>query len=114
MSQKTKVLIVGIPFTCLLLAILVPSFIRARTYKSQNSCINLLSQIEGAKDQWMTEHHKATNDTPTWADLRPYLKLAAAAPLQCPNGGVYTIGRVGEPPSCSIARDAEYWRTNHP
>jgi hypothetical protein len=112
MSQKTKFLIFAIPIICLLLAIVIPNFIAARMVTSQNSCINLLRQIEGAKDLWMTEHHKTTNDTPTWADLRPYLH--DAVPLQCPNGGVYTIGKAGELPSCSIARDTDYWRTNHP
>jgi hypothetical protein len=112
MSQKVKILLVGIPVLCLLLAIALPSFISPRMVRSQNSCVNVLRQIEGAKDQWITERHKTTNDTPTWADLRPYFK--DAVPLQCPNGGTYIIGRCDELPTCSIARDTEYWRTNQP
>lgn len=111
MSRKVKALIFGIPICCLLVAIAVPYFVEPRVYESKNSCVNLLRQIEGAKDYWQAEQHKSTNDTPTWEDLRAYLRKV---PLVCPNGGTYTIGRIGELPTCSIAKDTEYWTTNHP
>ncbi len=112
MSQKTKILIVGIPVICILVAIAIPNFFQSRVFISKNSCINLLREIEGAKDTWMQERHKTTNDTPTWNDLRPYLR--EPVPLECPDGGVYKIGRMNEMPTCSIAWHTEYWRTNHP
>jgi hypothetical protein len=77
-------------------------FIDARSTAAQNSCINYLRQIDGAKQQWAYENRKTTNDVPTWEDIRPYLGYPSyAARLHCPLGGTYTIGRVGEPPRCS-------------
>jgi hypothetical protein len=113
MSQKTKIAIFGIPIICLLVAIVVPNLARSRVTIAKNSCINELRQISAAKAQWASAHHKTTNDTPTWDDLRSYF-IGARLPLECPDGGVYTIGRVGELPSCSIAGHTEYWRTNLP
>ena len=38
-----------------------------RVYVSQ--CRSELKRIEWAKATWAEEHHKTTNDSPTWADL---------------------------------------------
>src|SRR6266705_5770531 len=62
-------------------------------------CINNLRQIDGAKQQWALENHKTTNDMPIWEDVRPYFKNGIA----CPQGGTYILGRVDEPPRCSIS-----------
>ncbi len=97
----------------LLLAIAIPNFARSRVVTAKNSCLNQLRQIDGAKVQWALKYDQATNHAPTWDDLRPYF-IRARLPLACPDGGVYTIGRVGELPACSIASHMEYWRTNHP
>jgi hypothetical protein len=113
MSQKARIVIFGIPIICLLVAIAIPNFARSRVITAKNSCFNELRQIEAAKVQWVFLHQKTTDDAPTWDDLRPSF-IGARFPLECPDGGVYTIGRVGELPSCSIARHTEYWRTNHP
>jgi hypothetical protein len=113
MTQKAKIAILGIPIICLLVAIVIPNFARSRVTTAKNSCINELRQISAAKAQWALAHHQTTNDSPTWDDLRSYFS-GARLPLECPDGGVYTIGRVDELPSCSIARHTEYWRTNHP
>jgi hypothetical protein len=113
MAQKVRIAVFGIPTLCLLVALIIPNLARFRVIRANNSCINELRQIGAAKLQWALARHKTTNDTPTWDDLRPYF-LRARLPLQCPDGGVYTIGRVDELPSCSIRGHAEYWRTNHP
>jgi hypothetical protein len=73
---------------------------------SEDGCCKCeLGQIHGAKQEWAVRCHKSTNDTPTLADLqaivfpgRPNEPLV----FRCPQGGTYTIGRVGEPPRCSI------------
>jgi general secretion pathway protein G len=81
------------------MAITAVWFIRMRDTPSPISCIVLLSQIEGAKEQWAAEHHKTTNDVPTDADLfGVYLNHKPV----CPAGGTYTVGRVGQLPTCSI------------
>ena len=72
-----------------------------------NSCINRLRMIDGAKQQWALEHHKTASDVPTAEDIRIYFSREGAAAgggaamPTCPQGGTYTIGRVGEPPKCS-------------
>jgi len=84
------------------LAVLVlPTFIRARNTSASNACVNNLCGIEGAKETWALENHKTTNDVVSWNDIRPYLRHPKA--LQCPDGGTYFPGRVGESPGCSLA-----------
>lgn len=71
-----------------------------------DACINNLRQIDGAKQQWMSDHRKTTNDVPTWEDLREYIRgIGTTGPmLVCPAGGTYTIGQVGEKPTCTNPR----------
>ena len=94
---STIVSLVCIP---LLMAIAIPNFIRARDTAQMNACINNLRQIDAAKNQWASENNKTTNAVPTMQDLNPYLKNGAES-LHCPAGGTYTIGPVGESPTCS-------------
>jgi hypothetical protein len=61
-------------------------------------CIANLKRLEGAKQTWAVENHKTTNDAPDMSDLTSFLKEH----LACRAGGVYTVGRVGEKPKCSI------------
>jgi hypothetical protein len=69
----------------------------------QNACINNLRLIDGAKQQWALENKKQITDTPTWDDLRPYIGRGPNGELPtCPDGGVYTIGTVGEKPTCNV------------
>jgi hypothetical protein len=95
----------AILFIPLMLAIAIPNFVKARDISMQNACINNLRQIDGAKNEWALENNK-TNGTPvTEADIKPYIKLGAGGNLpKCPAGGTYTIGPVGEPPTCSVPR----------
>jgi general secretion pathway protein G len=79
-------------------AIAIPNFVKARQVSQENACINNLRQIDGAKQQWALEHNKTAKDVPTKSDLLPYLRRWPA----CPAGGEYTIGAVGEKPTCSI------------
>jgi hypothetical protein len=69
-----------------------------------NACINNLRLIDAAKQQWALENKKQAADTPTMDDLRPYF---GGGPNNtnvptCPDGGVYTVGTVGEKPACGI------------
>jgi len=68
-------------------------------------CTCQLVQIDGAKAQWALMYNKTTIDTPTLVDLQPIVFPGRKdEPLiyRCPKGGIYTIGRVGERPTCSI------------
>ena len=83
--------------------IFIPSFIRARSTPSTNACVNTLRQIEGAQQQWTVDNLKGDAATPTWDDIRSYIGRDPHREMPtCPQGGVYTLGRVGEPPRCSI------------
>src|SRR6266436_1905350 len=75
---------------------------RTMVDKSDSFCINNLRIIEGAKLVWAVEHRKTTNDVPTDADLFGPGGNVAEKP-SCPSGGTYTIGKVGEPPRCSVS-----------
>src|SRR5215471_2882162 len=109
-ASTKRVLIVG-ALLGIAAAVLVPALSHDYHGGQRPSCINNLRQICMAKEQWAKESHKTTNDAPTWDDLRGYLK---PKPWKCPNGGTYTIGRIGELPICSIPKDTAYWREHHP
>jgi prepilin-type N-terminal cleavage/methylation domain-containing protein len=90
------VLIIG-----LLLAIAMPTFVRARNNASTKTCVGNLKQIAGAKERWAMDNNKGSEAEPDWPDLiQPgvYLKLKP----ECPIDGEYTIGTMSEDPECSI------------
>ncbi len=69
-----------------------------------SACINNLRQIDGAKQQWAMDHG-ITNDAPvTWEDIRPYFRNTGSQKQQlwCPRGGVYRLGTLAHPPTCSV------------
>ena len=68
--------------------------------QQRNQCIANLRLIYAAKQAWALEKNKTDTDTPTEEDLLPYIK-GGVFPV-CPSGGVYTIGPVGQVPTCSI------------
>jgi hypothetical protein len=84
----------------LVAAVAIPNFVKARVTPAPNSCINNLKQIEGAKEQWALEHRKTAGDPVQQAAVVSYLKGSAFPP--CPAGGVYRLGKVGEPPRCTF------------
>jgi hypothetical protein len=87
----------------LLAAIAIPGFIPARNVAHRNACINNLRLIQNAKSEWARAYQKTSSaDIPTESDLYGtngflHRKLA------CPLGGNYTIGSLGENPTCSLA-----------
>ena len=108
MSRTSKFLVFAV---CMVIAVFVARFIWASSRKTASipPCINNLKDIYLAKIQWAGDRSGATNDTPTWTDLRPYLANATTnyqywkdGRLTCPEGGIYTIGRLDELPKCSI------------
>ena len=64
------------------------------------ACQGNLRLIQGAKQQWATEHQKPGSALMTQADLLPYLK-GNTMPV-CPAKGVYTLNPVAVPPICNI------------
>jgi hypothetical protein len=84
-------------------AMVLPAVAKAKEKAQEINCINNLRQIEIAKKQWAQEKNKQSTDTPEMSDLEPYLGgKESAEKIACPAGGTYTIGAVGEKPTCSV------------
>ena len=83
--------------------IAIPSFVRVRHPGQQIACINNLRQIDAAKSEWALENGKTNGVVVTENDLKLYIKLDSKGNFpKCPQGGIYTIGKVGEKPTCSL------------
>ena len=97
-----------------IVVLVVVGFLAFRTYllrtmfpratSSVNACINNLRQIDAAANQFALENRKTNGEAIRFPyDLTPYIKLNAAGKIPgCPMGGLYTINKVGDTPTCSI------------
>ncbi len=97
--------ILAVISTCVavLLVYVVHQAMEARSAKAMNPCVNNLRNIAAAKEQWRLDHRKPTYESPNWSDILPYMGVGIAGQMpHCPDGGVYTIGGLGETPKCSI------------
>ncbi len=83
----------------LLAAIAIPSAIPARQYARRAACINNLKLIENAKIKRAEEYGKSSGVNPTDTDL---FGLDLKPKPSCPSGGIYSLGKVGEKPGCSL------------
>jgi len=72
----------------------------SKEVNERNADINNLRQIDAAKMQWALENGKPNGTPATESDIAPYL-IGGKLP-KSPAGGTYTIGKVGETPTCSI------------
>lgn len=68
----------------LLASLAIPNVLRARSRAQEKTCMDNLRQIDGAKQQWALENHAASTDTPTAAQVQPYLGRAAGVLPTCP------------------------------
>jgi hypothetical protein len=101
-SQSSGNAMVALPaIPALLAAIAVPNFVKARGVSQKNACNNNLRMIDAAKQQWALEKNKSSGAVPKWEDIQPYLGRGRGM-IRCPQGGEYTVGAIGEPPSCSV------------
>jgi hypothetical protein len=99
----TAVVIPAVAAASLVAAIAIPNFVKARTTSQENACINNLRLIDAAKQQWALENKKLSTDTPTTKDIQPFMGRGPNGEMPvCPGGGAYTIGAVGEKPTCSL------------
>jgi len=98
MSNQKKILVLVGMLVAVNLVMGVRWYMATRSAKASNACVNNLREIVGCKKQWAVENHKSTNDVPTWDKVQAYLPRK----LVCPQGGTYTLGRVGELPTCSV------------
>jgi hypothetical protein len=82
--------------------VVLHKYTKVHAVRRRPVCILNLRQLQSAEQMWAVEAHKTTNDIPTMADIRPYLPRG----LVCPDGGSYTLVRVGEKPRCSVGGPA--------
>jgi hypothetical protein len=78
---------------------------RVRDYGPGHSricCVSNLKQIQSAKEMWMLEQRKTTNDVPPDSDLFGGPPAFMFEKPTCPSAGTYTIGKVGEKAKCSV------------
>ena len=107
--SKTRFAVVGGCFLAVFIGATV--FLRQSlgpSYSDEYNCAFEIKVIAEAKHTWMLEHHKTTNDIPSWSDLvgSGYFKRVP----QCPNGGTYTVGGMCQLPACSNAEHNRYYR----
>jgi prepilin-type N-terminal cleavage/methylation domain-containing protein len=95
----------------LLAAIAIPNFVKARRTAQANTCMNNLRQLDGAKQRWAMEQGKVDTDTPTPAEVQPYMGRDAAGSLAntyCPLdssqtlANSYNVGNVASAPTCKM------------
>jgi hypothetical protein len=102
-SFANLALLPAVAVPAMLAAVAIPNFVKARSTSQENACINNLRQIDAAKNQWALEKGKKTGDPCTEEDIKPYIRLIRGQLPKCPAGGTYTIGPVGETPTCSLS-----------
>lgn len=81
-----------------LLAITLPGFFRARNTSNQNACISNLRMIDSGKEQWAMANQLVDGDPVSTASVNEYLRGFTP---QCPAGGSYTYGTIGQDPDCN-------------
>jgi hypothetical protein len=121
-KMKTRRIITSAVITVALIAaavaIILPSFIRARQVSGYNPCVNFLRMIDAGKIQAGMAHGWPDGtdcDNPTnRAVVNQYVKGNATP--QCPEGGTYTYNPLGKNPTCSIfnKNDRKTWRHRLP
>ncbi len=90
-------IVVGIIGT--LVAIAVPSGMKAAEESRKTVCMNNLRQINYANETWALMNNKRQGDLIDVAEVNLFIKKIP----ECPSDGVYNYGLVGEKPTCSLA-----------
>src|SRR6266436_5771450 len=72
------------------------------------SCFATLEGIDIAKQYWAVENNRPLGTAVTLSDLYP--RYLSEKP-ECPRGGTYALGRIGEDPVCSIKSNP--WHQRH-
>jgi len=80
-------------------AIAVPSGMKAAEKSRQTMCINTLRLVRDAKETWALMNNTQTGDSAVVEEVNEFIKR----PPQCPMDGIYTYGTVGQEPTCSLA-----------
>ncbi len=79
-------------------AIAVPTGMKAAEESRKVVCMNNLRQINYAKETWALMNKKTQNDPVDVPEVNLFIKKIP----RCPLDGTYTYGLVGEKPACSL------------
>jgi hypothetical protein len=86
-------------------AVLLPNFaICGGPAGYRNACINNLLEIDRAKKRWAMNDKVESGAPIVEVELAKYIKGGVLP--QCPEGGKYKIGKVGEEPRCTLSGHA--------
>ncbi len=85
----------------MLLAVAVPSFLRARDVSRARACQSNLKNLVGAKERWAMDNNRGATDTPTMDQIALPGVYIRSVPV-CPSDGTYTLGALNVMPTCSI------------
>ena len=66
------------------------------------TCINNLLSIDSAKEQWALEKKVEAGAAVQMVDLRHGTNMFLRWDHDCPAGGTFTVGAIGEEPTCSL------------
>jgi prepilin-type N-terminal cleavage/methylation domain-containing protein len=96
----TEIMIV-VAIIGLLAVIAIPAYAQSRARSAQTLCISNLRCINDAKAQWAMDTRKGWGVQPHDEDLFGPTLYIRTKP-QCPAGGHYDLGKVKEPPTCTV------------
>jgi prepilin-type N-terminal cleavage/methylation domain-containing protein len=87
----------------ILLAIAIPSLVKARTLSQTKTCMANMRQLDSAITTWAVENNKSLGDTIETAAFIGATNYLRQMPL-CPAGGAYNFDSVGANPqvTCSL------------
>jgi prepilin-type N-terminal cleavage/methylation domain-containing protein len=103
----TEIMIV-VSIIGLLATIAVPGVFRARARAQQNTCLDNLRLLDGAKQQWALENKASSTATPTANQLSSYLGRGTGTLPLCPSdprqtfATSYSINDMSSAPGCLI------------
>lgn len=82
--------------TGIVLAIAIPTWLKARNNAEAKTCQEAQAQLEGAIDRWAFEHNRSTGDPgPAWEDIIGPESMMKKTP-KCPAGtALYEMPPVG-------------------
>jgi hypothetical protein len=84
-------------------------YVKQRASAQAGVCVNNLTKIEAAANEFALENGKKTGDSINFpADLQPYIKLNRVGEIPaCPAGGTYQMPAVGAFPTCSLSNSVD-------
>lgn len=93
-------LMITVAIMGIVVAIAVPSGMKAAQESRKTICINNLRLIRDATQAWALMNNANTGDVVVVAEVNEFLKR----PPECPMSGTYDYGTVGDDdPTCSLA-----------